>query len=333
MQSPLYITDYDCNVLLKNKQAGSLIKSIGQKEMRALMIGFTSKLPIGTPTFQEHVPVPSDTETLQLDIRVSRMEGEELLMWSGSDQSAEYRAKEEAKYEKDRAAHAEKMASIGEMAASIVHEIRNPLTIISGQVTLAEEFLARGKMTDEFVEKLITRLNKSTGRINAIIKSLLNISRNTGSEEKQLCSLSEIYEEVELFASMKIKGTTIPLTFDEYNKEQKVYCLPSELSQVLINLVKNAKEEIYQTPKPWFKITTQCLDDCLEIRVVDCGNGIPQSVLDKIFQPYFTTKARGEGTGLGLSLCKKLIEENHQGQFFVDASAPNTTFVISLPHK
>lgn len=279
----------------------------------------------------EQITVPrADQHALEVIVQGSTT-GDDMIIWSLIDRTKEKEAEELAKNEHERAAHAEKMAGVGEMAASIVHEIRNPLTMISGQIVLAEDHLERETITTDFMQRLIARLNKSNVRINKIINSLLNLSRQTVGEEKSLFAASELAEELELFANMKVKGHKIPFSFHQSSDDIKINCIPSELSQVLVNLIKNAKEEIVEHEKPWVRIDVQETESTTEIRVSDSGTGIPTDVAKKIFDPYFTTKPRGEGTGLGLSLCRTLIEKNHGGRFYIDNKAENTCFVISLP--
>ena len=84
-------------------------------------------------------------------------------------------------------------------------------------------------------------------------------------------------------------------------------------------------------PEPWVKLSVHQLDNVIQIAVTDSGSGVPPKVAKRIFEPYFTTKERGEGTGLGLSLCRKLIEDNHKGRFFLDNDCENTRFIVELP--
>ncbi|SMF76749.1 sensor histidine kinase [Pseudobacteriovorax antillogorgiicola] len=334
VQSALIITDLDCNFLLKNRQAEAFVKAIGKDSFTEDMKTIAEGLSANVHKVQQHRTYRiNERSTVELDYSVSRIADQSFLVWSLHDRSKQFAAEKEAEINKQKANHAEKMASIGEMSASIVHEIRNPLTIITGQVSLAQEYLNRDKMTKEFSQRLIDRLEKSATRINGIIKSLLNLSRNTGNDAMSSFSLNEILDEVNLFASLKIKGAKVPLSITKLEPDVSVVCHPSEIIQVLINLVKNAKEEVYQDENPWVELSANLQEEQLQIFVTDSGNGIPDDVAKRIFEPYFTTKTIGEGTGIGLSLCKRLIEDVHQGRFYLDRNHPNTRFVIELPRR
>jgi C4-dicarboxylate-specific signal transduction histidine kinase len=103
-----------------------------------------------------------------------------------------------------------------------------------------------------------------------------------------------------------------------------------EISQVLLNLLTNAFHAVADRKGAWVKIELDKKPQKLHLRVVDAGTGIPLSIREKIFQPFFTTKDIGQGTGLGLSISKKILE-THNGRLFLDTSCPNTTMVIELP--
>lgn len=229
--------------------------------------------------------------------------------------------------------HVQKMASVGEMAASIVHEIRNPLTVITGQVSLGQEYLKKGPINESVSIKLFDRIEKSTKQLNGIIKSLLNFSRNTSLDESSYFSLKEVLSEVEVFSSLKTRGSKATVTISHPEKDVLLFGHQSELVQVLVNLVKNAKEENAGQQNAWVRVDVDARSDSIQLLVSDSGNGIPPEIVTKLFSPYFTTKPVGEGTGLGLSLCKKIIEEHMQGRLFVDSNHANTCFVLEIPIK
>ena len=335
VHTAIVITDLECNFLLKNKHSDEFIKLIGKGRIQEYLRKISENLSPEKTRYSEHLMfqnlIPGKPD-LEIDCSVTRIPDQEFLIWSFHDLSLQKAAEREAELHKQKANHAEKMASIGEMSTSIVHEIRNPLTIITGQLSLAQEYLNRGKMNDEFCQRLIDRLEKSGNRINGIIKSLLNLSRNTGNDEMKPFSLNEILDEVDLFSSLKIKGFKVPLEIKEPEKDYRLLCHPSEVTQVLINLVKNAKEEVFTQKDPWVRIEISTTPNTLRISVIDSGSGISDEVAQKIFQPYFTTKEIGEGTGIGLSLCKKLVEEV-QRAFYLNKDHPNTCFVVEFPHN
>ncbi len=328
--SPAIITDCDGNFILENEPASILLSSVTNGELTRSLIELSHELSQDQPSYKTMLSVSShEQRPIDLSVDVSRNSDLNYLFWVLQNITPATTKNEFVDCEKTD--YAERMASIGEMSAAIVHEIRNPLTIIIGQVSLAQEYRNRGKLTEEFMDRLISRLNKSSQQINHIIRSLLNLSRNACNDPKKPQKISEIIDEVKLFASMKITGAKVPLKINDFDTQLTVPCYPSELIQVLVNLVKNAKEEVYKNPNPWVEISIEPSQSFLTISVTDSGHGIAPEVADKMFEPYFTTKARGEGTGLGLSLCKRLIENHHDGKFYLDKNSSHTRFSIELP--
>jgi C4-dicarboxylate-specific signal transduction histidine kinase len=116
-------------------------------------------------------------------------------------------------------------------------------------------------------------------------------------------------------------------------EDGQVNCRPTQLSQVLLNLLSNAFDAVSALSEKWVRLTVTQEEQKLIIKVIDSGNGIPSDIAEKIMQPFFTTKVIGKGTGLGLSISRGIIE-SHEGALFYDPSEKNTTFVIELPiHK
>ena len=128
---------------------------------------------------------------------------------------------------------------------------------------------------------------------------------------------------------IKIKQIKIEHNIDP---NLQVLVKPTQLSQVFMNLINNSIDAIENLPDPWIKIESEVTpDQYIMIRFTDSGNGIPHHIVEKIMQPFFTTKEIGKGTGLGLSISKGIIEE-HKGQFSYDENALNTTFEIKIPN-
>lgn len=311
-------------VLFCNSSCESLFTNIDRDVVIFKIRDMIKRADSDCSMLEETLPLRATDSSLDLAVTLHRIHGE-VDIWVA------LLAHDTPVQEEDQTRkHIEKMASVGEMSAAIVHEIRNPLTIITGQVSLAQEYIKRGSMDLEKSQRLVDRLQKSCNRINSIIKSLLNLARNTEHDQKEIHSLQEIIEEVELFASMKVRGSKVPLQIESLEQDIFLLCYPSEVIQVLNNLIKNAKEEIYQQENPWVKVSFELENSKVRINVTDSGNGIPEEIVEKIWSPFYTTKAVGEGTGIGLSLCKKLIEEVHEGRLYLDKEHEHTRFVIEL---
>jgi two-component system NtrC family sensor kinase len=252
--------------------------------------------------------------------------------------------------------HSEKMASLGEMTAGIAHEIKNPLNFINNFSEISNELLAEVKTelqnkNEEEVADLIDNLKQNLEKINqhgkradSIVKGMLLHSRGT-SGEKTLTDINDLLDQYVNLAYHGMRATnkefniTIEKDYDE--SLEKINVVPQDISRVFLNIINNACYAAYDKKKkdgdgfnPVLKVSTKNLKDKVEIRIGDNGNGIPKDILDKIFQPFFTTKPTGEGTGLGLSLSYDIVVKQHGGEIKIESKeGEGTEFIIQIPVK
>jgi two-component system NtrC family sensor kinase len=255
----------------------------------------------------------------------------------------------------------EKMASLGELTAGIAHEIQNPLNFVNNfseiNNELIEELKAeRSKLNAEEQDELLNDISKNNEKINhhgkradSIVKGMLEHSRtSTGKKEPtDINKLADEYLRLSyhgLRAKDKSFNTEIKMDLDE--SIGKINVVPQDIGRVLLNLFNNAfyavnekKRTADENYKPEVIVTTKCSSPSpLErgrgeviITVKDNGNGIPQNIVEKIFQPFFTTKPTGQGTGLGLSLAYDIVKA-HGGEIKVEGNdSEGTIFIIQLP--
>jgi signal transduction histidine kinase len=271
---------------------------------------------------------------------------------------------------------AEKMASLGELTAGIAHEIQNPLNFVNNfsevNTELVEELqAARSRLQAERNEALedgiindikqnLEKINHHGKRADAIVKGMLQHSRiSTG--QKELTDINKLADEYLKLAYHGFKAkdrdfNAVPIAIgirtDLDATVGKISIVPQDIGRVLLNLINNAfyavgeklkaqGSQLTADFKPLVSILTKKLNDKVEIRVKDNGDGIPNAIVDKIFQPFFTTKPTGQGTGLGLSLAYDIIKA-HGGEIKVEtkeveglsaeASAKTgSEFIINLP--
>lgn len=250
--------------------------------------------------------------------------------------------------------HAEKMASLGELTAGIAHEIQNPLNFVNNfsevSVDLMEELdeeLTVGNA--EEVKAIATDLKQNLEKITThgkrasfIVKGMLEHSRtNTG--EKKPTDINILADEFlrlsyhGLRAKDKLFNAQLITSFDE--DLPKINLVAQDIGRVLLNLFNNAFHAVAEKSasgvvdfEPKVTVGTNYLIDHIEIKVRDNGNGIPEHVLEKIFQPFFTTKPTGQGTGLGLSISFDIITKGHGGKLKVETREGEfTEFIITLP--
>jgi signal transduction histidine kinase len=249
--------------------------------------------------------------------------------------------------------HAEKMASLGELTAGIAHEIQNPLNFVNNFSELSSELIeeAKEEMADGEVEEVngiledlknnLTKISHHGHRASGIVKSMLDHSR-TSSGKKVETDINTLCEEYLRLAyhGMRAKDRSfnaeMETTFDD--SLPKINVIPQDIGRVLLNLINNAFQALkekpltgLQTPSGIVRVSTKNLGDKIEISVSDNGPGIPNNIKDKIFQPFFTTKPTGYGTGLGLSLSYDIIKA-HGGEISVGSEEGiGTTFEVSIP--
>ena len=255
----------------------------------------------------------------------------------------------------------EKMASLGELTAGIAHEIQNPLNFVNNFSEVSSELVK--EMVDE-VEKgntaevkaiagdLINNLEKITHhgqRAANIVKGMLQHSRSS-SGTKEPTDINALCEEYLRLAyhGLRAKDKSFSAKFETIldNSIGKVNVMPQEMGRVILNLINNAFYAVNAKAlqavaapaavkyEPTVTVSTKKVNGKIEIRVADNGTGIPQKALDKIFQPFFTTKPTGQGTGLGLSLSYDIVTKGHGGELKVETKEQEgTIFIIYLPNS
>jgi len=248
----------------------------------------------------------------------------------------------------------EKMASLGELTAGIAHEIQNPLNFVNNFSEVSKELLdeikeeiGKGNMEDamEIMNDVIQNLEKINHhgkRADAIVKGMLQHSRSSSGikEPTDINALCDEYLRLSyhgLRAKDKSFNATMKTDFD--TSIGNINIIPQDTGRVVLNLINNAFYAVDEKKKsgvegyePTVSISTKKIDNKVEIKVADNGNGISKKILDKIFQPFFTTKPTGQGTGLGLSLSYDIITKGHGGEIKVETQlGEGTTFIIQLP--
>lgn len=225
--------------------------------------------------------------------------------------------------------HSAKMISLGEMAGGVAHEINTPLAIISLAIEQINSSLENSNPNIETVRQKLKKIDETVGRIARIVKGLRTFSRDSKSDKWEYSSIKKIILDTIALCSEKFSAHGISLTFD-CGEDYLVHCEPTQVSQVILNLLSNAFDAAQDSKEKWVKISAGEQADSIVVKVVDSGKGIKDEDKEKIMQPFFTTKEVGKGTGLGLSISKGIIE-SFKGSFFLEDGAKNTCFVVRLP--
>lgn len=249
-----------------------------------------------------------------------------LLVNNLTDQKELYQEFEQMRYKQLLTS---KMASLGEIAGGVAHEINNPLTIISGISQQMLRYANSDRLTPEYIHKTAEKLQHTTDRIATIIKGLKAFARDGAKDPMNQYSVQQIIRDSLPYIEPKLNKHNIEWRWNPDN-DFNIECRPVQLSQVIVNLVNNAADAIQNFNEKWIEVQVLAESRGVKILVTDSGKGIPKVIAEKIMDPFFTTKDIGKGTGLGLSISKSIVEA-HSGIFYLDESSPNTSFVLRLP--
>jgi signal transduction histidine kinase len=313
------------------------------EDERQVMKKFSSVFSLTFRRYQDLQKAEAQTiraEKNLIEIKAARIKAEEALS--------------ELQATQQQLIQSEKMASLGELTAGIAHEIQNPLNFVNNFSELNRELLA--ELKEELgsgniasatqiagdIEGNEEKINFHGKRADSIVKSMLQHSK-TSSGTKEPTDINALAEEFLRLsfhgfrAKEKLFNATINTSFDK--NIGKVEVMPQDLGRVLLNLFNNSFYSMNEKKKkgtgdyePILQITTTKTFSGVEIKVNDNGTGIPEKLLQKIYQPFFTTKPTGEGPGLGLSLSYDIITKGHGGEMKVQTKeGEGTTFIVELP--
>lgn len=245
-----------------------------------------------------------------------------------------------------------KMASLGELTAGIAHEIQNPLNFVNNFSEINNELIAelkskKSKLKTEEQDEILNdvfqnneKITQHGKRADAIVKGMLQHSRKS-TGEKELTDINALADEYLRLAYRgfwaKDKDFHVTMQTDFDSSIGKINIMPQDIGRVLLNIYNNAfyavkpLNPLNKECNPTVTVSTKKSGDKVIITVADNGSGIPENIKDKIFQPFFTTKPTGQGTGLGLSLAYDIVKA-HGGEIKVDtAESQGTIFTIQLP--
>lgn len=222
-----------------------------------------------------------------------------------------------------------KLATLGEVTANIVHEINNPLTVIQTSAQLLGNGLAKAHPESD-LKRYVERITSMSKRVGKIVKTMKNYARTTDVEERQVTSINDIIEDVEILSSLKISASNVTFEGIRTVDDLKVFVEPTQVSQILVNLVQNAIDAVQGQQGARISIRAMRHGSFCLLKVIDNGPGIPTEITNQIFNPFFTTKPTGVGTGLGLSISKR-IAEDHGGRLTYTRENNETIFELTVP--
>lgn len=221
----------------------------------------------------------------------------------------------------------EKLSTLGQMLAGIIHDINNPLMMIDASTKKIKK-----KTQDPEILEVLGKIELSASKVSKIVKGVKVFIRQDEETPFAKENLGQIIDDAVVILEHKLKENGVKLQYDIKLNQVEVLCNFTQLFQVFVNLFSNAVDAISTFEDKWIEVTIDEThsDNFYHIIVSDSGPGIPKEVQEKIFRPFFTTKGRGIGSGLGLSLCSQIIETHH-GKIQILGDKKNTTFEILIP--
>lgn len=224
-----------------------------------------------------------------------------------------------------------RLASLGEMAGGVAHEINNPLAIISASLQMLKKAKEKEKLTDAMLLESFEGIESTVARITKIVSGLTTLSRKASDNYSESILLRDMFSDVLGVCGEKFKTNGVELDIDLESSifDKKVIGERVQLSQVFVNLLGNAYDAIEELEDKWIRLEVSEEKSYQVIRVTDSGSGVPMKIQSEVFNPFYTTKEIGKGTGLGLSISKNIISRCG-GSLEIDNNCTNTCFIVKL---
>jgi len=220
----------------------------------------------------------------------------------------------------------EKLATVGEIASGVAHEVNNPLAAIR----MEAELLGRSTQ-DPDASAAASTIVREVDRAARIVRSLLRLARRADTTPTRI-QVNELVRDVAEIRQRVLRADNIEVRTKMDQGAEAVLGLGQELQQVVINLVTNAEHAVRGRPGAVIQLTTEARDDWVRLTVEDSGPGVPAEIRGRVFDPFFTTKSPDEGSGLGLSICQRVVAEVGGKIWLEDSEAlGGAKFVVELP--
>lgn len=308
------------------------IKNVAPSDLLAIDRRFQELIQHGKP-FEFQFPFKIGSKTLHLHTMGSGVieSNGKIIRAIGvnRDITEEVEARQALESKRVRLLSAAKMASLGEMASNIAHEINNPLAIIVARIHQMRTTLEAQDIMSPNLQENLQKIESTAMRISKIIKSLRGFSRDASLDPFVVTPLRKIMDETLEICGLKFSFADIDIRV-EIPDHIQLNCRPAELSQVFINLLNNSFYAVASQKNKKITIKAEDMGEFVQLRFTDSGPQISSEIRKRIMDPFFTTKPTGLGTGLGLTISKILVE-NHQGEIKLLDHEPQTTFIIRLP--
>lgn len=228
--------------------------------------------------------------------------------------------------------YSENLRTLGVLASGMAHELNNPLTIIEGSLTLMNKHIKEPNLNASFIQNKLDMATKACNRMSKIIRHMLDLSRDSRSEEKLNMSLNAVINGTLYFYEEKFRHKGIKVNLDLDPQLPKTNLYPTKIETVILNLLSNSFDSLTESfmdesRKKEIHIKTYVKNSLIYFQLIDTGGGISPEIIKNIFVPFFTTKVVGKGTGLGLSIAHEFIQL-HKGQIEITSQLNESTTVL-----
>lgn len=267
-----------------------------------------------------------------VNTKISAIRNSELPMFALYFHDLTETIKSQAELEQSRAQalQAAKMASLGEMAGGVAHEINTPLNSIVMCSEMLSEMAAEEKIDRVGIVETSEMILATAMRISEIVIGLRKVSRDDTSDDMTVLPVAKVMSDTLALCQQRLTERGISLSVTQSDPSVMIKCRNASFSQVILNLLGNANDALEGTENKWIDILVQPRSNDVQIFVTDSGLGIDSDVVEKLMTPFFTTKPIGKGTGLGLSISKGIVE-SHGGSLCYNSESKNTQFIVTLP--
>ena len=263
-----------------------------------------------------------------LSSRLITYKGEEVIISSAYDLTERLAMEEEMARQRDALHQSEKMAALGELLASVAHELNNPLSVVVGQAMLLQETAA-----DPDIATRAERIATAADRCARVVKAFLAMARQQPTESRPT-DLNELIEASIEVTGYALRTAEVDVSIRLGRTLPAVRVDPDQMTQVITNLIVNAEHALRQVPagrKLWISSRYRKKSDEVIVKIKDNGTGVSDDIPRRIFEPFFTTKEVGSGTGMGLAICHRILD-SHGGKVKIETTpGGGATFVLRLP--
>jgi len=222
------------------------------------------------------------------------------------------------------------LAELGEVAASIAHEINNPLTVIQAHSQYLKRHIDNNDLQEEKLKEATIKIEETCIKINKIVKSLATYSRKADDDLFETVDLASLMVDIQYLFFEKFKTKKITFKFNPLVNQIEFFARKIQIYQVLVNLINNASDAIENETEKWIEVKTISRNDEIRIMVLDSGPGIDKELEKKVLQAFFTTKPMGKGTGLGLSIANNILLQ-HNGKIQIKRVDGHSCITLIFP--